>query len=74
MLSEVVSPEDWLDSSEAWLRAVSLKIMRELKPGDFSLKLPIHTHEAWLVALEAWWEALKALLEAPMARLEAPKA
>ena len=55
MLFVVVIPDDWLDSSEAWLRANFFKILRELKPWDFSLNLPIHTHEHWLEALEVWW-------------------
>ena len=46
LLSEVVAPE-------AWLRAVSLKILREIKPGLISLKLPLHTYEHLLEALEA---------------------
>ena len=50
MLSEVVTPEDWLDSSEARLGVISPRILRELKLGDLSLKLPIHTHEHWLEA------------------------
>ena len=33
MLSEVVTPEDWL--------AGSFKILRELKPENISLRLPI---------------------------------
>ena len=37
MLSEVVTPENRL--------AAFFKILRELKPGDFSLKLLIHTQE-----------------------------
>ena len=47
MLFEVFTSENWM--------AGSFKILRELKPGDFSLKLPIHTHEHWLEALEVWW-------------------
>ena len=46
LLSEVVAPE-------AWFRAVSLKILREIKPGFISLKLPFHTFEHLLEALEA---------------------
>ena len=37
LLSEVVTPENML--------AAFFKILRELKPGDFSLKLLIHTQE-----------------------------
>ena len=47
MLSKVVTPE-------AWLKAISLKTLQELKPRDFSLKLPILKHEHWLEALDAW--------------------
>ena len=47
MLSKVVTPE-------AWLKAISLKTLQELKPRDFSLKLPILEHEHWLEAPEAW--------------------
>ena len=62
--------------------------MREVKPGDFILKLPIHLmstglrpHGAWMggpgalpVALVAGEKAHEAWLEAPRARLVAPQA
>ena len=37
LLFGVVTPENWL--------AASFKKLRELKLGDFNLKLLIHTHE-----------------------------
>ena len=43
MLSKVVTPE-------SWFRAISFKTLQELKPRDFSLKLPILKHKHWLEA------------------------
>ena len=44
LLSEMVTLDNWLYSSEAWPRAISLRIPRELKPVDFS---PIPMSTGW---------------------------